>query len=151
HQFELSRMVKQLERDRNNLYSDLRNKSWLLDNQSREYYHLKELIRAYSGDLTIVNRSLEQIWRQRGAGASHGAGEFLFAGGQTPVTSPGSLKWRLYGWEFSDSIGSSTSGTSGILPSQRILDPRKGPVRKTVGVRSLPRLDQEALEHYDAQ
>ncbi|XP_047472854.1 uncharacterized protein LOC125027762 [Penaeus chinensis] len=43
-----------------------------------------------------------------------------------------------------------TSGQSGIRPSQRILDPRKGPIRKTVGVRSLPRLDQEALDYYDA-
>lgn len=130
-EFELLRMVKSLERERNNLYSDLRNKSWLLDNQSKEYHHLKELIRAYTGDLTIVNRSLEHMWRQRSISRDSG-----FAGGATPVTSPGGVKW--------------SSGQSGIRPSQRILDPRKGPIRKTVGVRSLPRLDQEALDYYDA-
>ncbi|XP_042856829.1 uncharacterized protein LOC122243356 isoform X2 [Penaeus japonicus] len=129
-EFELLRMVKSLERERNNLYSDLRNKSWMLDNQSKEYHHLKELIRAYTGDLTIVNRSLEHMWRQRSISRDSG-----FAGGATPVTSPGGVKW---------------SGQSGIRPSQRILDPRKGPIRKTVGVRSLPRLDQEALDYYDS-
>ncbi|XP_066978488.1 uncharacterized protein [Macrobrachium rosenbergii] len=127
-EFELLRLVKTLERERNNLYGDLRNKSWLLDNQSKEYYHLKELIKAYSGDLSIVNRSLEHLWRQRSLHQDRGLG------GGTPVTSPGGLKW---------------SGQSGIRPSQRILDPRKGPIRKTVGVHSLPRLDQEALDSYD--
>ncbi|XP_068203953.1 uncharacterized protein [Palaemon carinicauda] len=127
-EFELLRLVKSLERERNNLYGDLRNKSWLLDNQSKEYYHLKELIKAYSGDLSIVNRSLEHLWRQRSLSQDHSLG------GGTPVSSPGGLKW---------------SGQSGIRPSQRILDPRKGPIRKTVGVHSLPRLDQEALDSYD--
>ncbi|XP_064107192.1 uncharacterized protein LOC135216097 isoform X3 [Macrobrachium nipponense] len=127
-EFELLRLVKTLERERNNLYGDLRNKSWLLDNQSKEYYHLKELIKAYSGDLSIVNRSLEHLWRQRSLHQDRGLG------GGTPVTSPGGLKW---------------SGQSGIRPSQRILDPRKGPIRKTAGVHSLPRLDQEALDSYD--
>ncbi|XP_037776629.1 uncharacterized protein LOC119573484 [Penaeus monodon] len=216
-EFELLRMVKSLERERNNLYSDLRNKSWLLDNQSKEYHHLKELIRAYTGDLTIVNRSLEHMWRQRSISRDSG-----FAGGATPVTSPGGVKWRsVIGVlrdistqnltsgpktrksDFPDAsrlqeyhhlkeliraytgdltivnrslehmwrqrsisrdsgfAGGATpvtspggvkwsSGQSGIRPSQRILDPRKGPIRKTVGVRSLPRLDQEALDYYDA-
>ncbi|XP_076060328.1 uncharacterized protein LOC143036656 [Oratosquilla oratoria] len=39
---------------------------------------------------------------------------------------------------------------TGINPSQRIIDPRKGPIRKTVGVRSLPRLDGEALDELEA-
>ncbi|XP_069957426.1 cilia- and flagella-associated protein 251-like isoform X2 [Cherax quadricarinatus] len=129
NEFELLRMVKTLERERNNLYSDLRNLSWILDNHSKEYYHLKELIRAYTGDLTIVNRSLEHMWRQQNVNY-----EAHFTGGSTPVTSPGGVKW---------------SGQSGIRPSQRILDPRKGPIRKTVGVRSLPRLDLESLAYYD--
>ncbi|XP_066978483.1 uncharacterized protein [Macrobrachium rosenbergii] len=137
-EFELLRLVKTLERERNNLYGDLRNKSWLLDNQSKEYYHLKELIKAYSGDLSIVNRSLEHLWRQRSLHQDRGLG------GGTPVTSPGGLKWRSF-------LGADPfeSGQSGIRPSQRILDPRKGPIRKTVGVHSLPRLDQEALDSYD--
>ncbi|XP_076046385.1 uncharacterized protein LOC143028335 isoform X2 [Oratosquilla oratoria] len=127
-EFELAHMVKLLERERNGLYGELRNKSWLLDNQSKEYYHLKELIKAYSGDLTIVNRSLEKIWRQQ----QHNYG---LAGGSTPVLSPGSLRWI---------------SETGINPSQRIIDPRKGPIRKTVGVRSLPRLDGEALDELEA-
>ncbi|XP_063871505.1 uncharacterized protein LOC135106428 isoform X2 [Scylla paramamosain] len=126
NEFELLRLMKRLERERNNLYSDLRNSSWLLDNHSKEYHHLKELIRAYTGDLTVVNRSLEHLWRQRNFGHDSG-----LAGGSTPVTSPGGVKW---------------SGQAGIRPTQRILDPRKGPIRKTAGVRSLPRLDQEELE-----
>ncbi|XP_071534088.1 uncharacterized protein [Panulirus ornatus] len=139
-QFELLRMMKILERQRNNLYSDFRNKSWLLDNHSKEYYHLKELIRAYTVDLTMVNRSLEHLWRQRTV--SH---DPAFAGGSTPVTSPGGLKWRF----ALDAVRERSSGQSGIRPSHRILDPRKGPIRKTVGVRSLPRLDQEALDFYE--
>ncbi|XP_042208531.1 uncharacterized protein LOC121856846 isoform X3 [Homarus americanus] len=140
NEFELLRMVKSLERERNNLYSDLRNKSWILDNHSKEYHHLKELIRAYTGDLTIVNRSLEHLWRQQSVSYdSH------FAGGASPVTSPGGVKWRF----VLDAVFERSSGQAGIRPSQRILDPRKGPIRKTVGVRSLPRLDQEALDYYD--
>ncbi|KAK4301656.1 hypothetical protein Pmani_026214 [Petrolisthes manimaculis] len=130
NEFELLKMVKSLERERNNLYSDLRGKSWVLDNQSKEYYHLKELIRAYTGDLTMINRSLEQLWRQRGIGQ-----DTHYTGGSTPVTSPGGVRW---------------SGQSGIRPSQRILDPRKGPIRKTAGVRSLPRLDQDSIDHYSS-
>ncbi|KAK3860744.1 hypothetical protein Pcinc_033213 [Petrolisthes cinctipes] len=130
NEFELLKMVKCLERERNNLYSDLRGKSWVLDNQSKEYYHLKELIRAYTGDLTMINRSLEQLWRQRGIGQ-----DTHYTGGSTPVTSPGGVRW---------------SGQSGIRPSQRILDPRKGPIRKTAGVRSLPRLDQDSIDHYSS-
>ncbi|XP_064107195.1 uncharacterized protein LOC135216097 isoform X5 [Macrobrachium nipponense] len=137
-EFELLRLVKTLERERNNLYGDLRNKSWLLDNQSKEYYHLKELIKAYSGDLSIVNRSLEHLWRQRSLHQDRGLG------GGTPVTSPGGLKWRSF-----LGVDPFESGQSGIRPSQRILDPRKGPIRKTAGVHSLPRLDQEALDSYD--
>ncbi|KAG7153978.1 hypothetical protein Hamer_G022334, partial [Homarus americanus] len=123
---EMTRLEKELEQEmryRNDL-------KILVRGMMKEYHHLKELIRAYTGDLTIVNRSLEHLWRQQSVSYdSH------FAGGASPVTSPGGVKW--------------SSGQAGIRPSQRILDPRKGPIRKTVGVRSLPRLDQEALDYYD--
>ncbi|RXG67354.1 hypothetical protein Avbf_13008 [Armadillidium vulgare] len=119
-EFELAQLVKHLERERNNLYGDLRNKSWLLDNHSKEYYHYKELIKAYTGDLNHINRSLEQIWKQRSRSRESRVAA------AAPMTAPGSLKWR-------------------------VLDPRKGPVKKTAGVRSLPRLDQKSLEEYDAR
>ncbi|XP_069159535.1 uncharacterized protein [Procambarus clarkii] len=140
NEFELLRLVKSLEKERNNLYSDLRNLSWVLDNHSKEYHHLKELIRAYTGDLTIVNRSLEHLWRQQSINY-----DSPFTRGSTPVTSPGGVKWSRF---VLDAVRE-RSGQSGIRPSQRILDPRKGPIRKTVGVRSLPRLDHEALDYYD--
>lgn len=34
---------------------------------------------------------------------------------------------------------------SNILPDQRIIDPRKGPIRKTAAVRSLPKLASPGL------
>ncbi|KAB7507604.1 hypothetical protein Anas_05174 [Armadillidium nasatum] len=129
-EFELAQLVKHLERERNNMYGDLRNKSWLLDNHSKEYYHYKELIKAYTGDLNHINRSLEQIWKQRSRSRESRVAA------AAPMTAPGSLKW---------------SGESGIRPTYRVLDPRKGPVKKTAGVRSLPRLDQKSLEEYDAR
>ncbi|KAF2366574.1 Protein of unknown function DUF4600 [Trinorchestia longiramus] len=111
---ELSVMVRQLERERNISYSEFRNKTWLLDSRSKEYHQLKDLCDAYSGDLSFVNRSLEEMWRKR----------------STTSTTAAPIIW---------------SGEPGFLPGHRVINPRHGPVRKTAGVRSLPRLDPEAL------
>ncbi|XP_018027780.1 coiled-coil domain-containing protein 169-like [Hyalella azteca] len=111
---ELSVMVRQLERERNISYSEFRNKTWLLDSRSKEYHQLKDLCDAYSGDLSFVNRSLEEMWRKRSTSSS--------------TSAP--IMWN---------------GEPGFLPAHRVINPRHGPVRKTAGVRSLPRLDPEAL------
>lgn len=55
----------------------------------QEYYNHKELIKAYTGDLNHINRSLEHFWRQRSKSrGSSNLGDF-----DGSVTTPGMLKW----------------------------------------------------------
>lgn len=58
---ELLRLVKHLERMRNDYYSTLRDTEWKLDKESKEFHHFDEMRRVYKADLKHANQTIERM------------------------------------------------------------------------------------------
>ncbi|CAG0890793.1 unnamed protein product [Darwinula stevensoni] len=68
---ELARLEVQLERQRNNLHSQLRDAEWQLDRRSQEFYHMDEIRRAYRAELLQANWAIQrQKLHRQGSRAS---------------------------------------------------------------------------------
>ncbi|XP_037087280.1 coiled-coil domain-containing protein 169-like isoform X2 [Pollicipes pollicipes] len=114
---ELIKLTKQLERQKQDLISQLKNVQYQTDKESKDFHHFDELRRTYRADIGITNRDLDHLRSVRRLVEKDGP--------VSPITSPGTLRWN---------------NKDGITSNQRILDPRRGPVNKAAGVRSLPRV-----------
>ncbi|GFX10495.1 coiled-coil domain-containing protein 169 [Trichonephila clavipes] len=112
---QLLRYLKQLEKDRNSLYNELRDKEWKLDQESKTFHKYNDTRKAYMTEITEAMLNLE------------------------------AMKSRLRTFEGSEngSIAKCPRHLKylNILPDQRVIDPRKGPIKKTAAVRSLPKLN----------
>ncbi|TRY68718.1 hypothetical protein TCAL_15105 [Tigriopus californicus] len=60
---ELKRLVGQLEKTRNDLKSDLRERQWRLDKEGKEYHHYDDFCRMYTAEIKNLNRILESLMR----------------------------------------------------------------------------------------
>ncbi|XP_043214729.1 coiled-coil domain-containing protein 169-like isoform X2 [Amphibalanus amphitrite] len=115
---ELIKLLKQLERQKQDLISQLKNVQYQTDKESKDFHHYDELRRTYRADIGITNRDLEHLRSVRRLVEKDAP--------VSPITSPGTLRWN---------------NKDGITSNQRILDPKRGPVNRTAGVRSLPRVE----------
>ncbi|XP_018494549.2 coiled-coil domain-containing protein 169 [Galendromus occidentalis] len=106
---QLARCLRQLEKDRDNLRSDVRDLEWRLDQESKAFHKFDETRKAYQTEIRDAMTNLEAL-RSRVKMISN---DYVM---------------------FSKRKGN-------ILPNQRVLDPKRGPIRKIAAVRSLPKLN----------
>lgn len=112
---QLVRYLKQLEKDRNAVYNEIRDTEWKLDQESKAFHKFNDTRKAYMTEITDAMLNLESLRNRI---------KIIDMSDPGPLLSkcPRHLKYL------------------NILPDQRIIDPRKGPIRKTAAVRSLPKL-----------
>ncbi|XP_013388888.1 coiled-coil domain-containing protein 169-like [Lingula anatina] len=97
--------VKQMEREKQSLNSQLRDLEWRLDQESKAYHKANDERKQYVTEINMAKYQVEHIKK-----AGYKEGE------QSPRNIPS---------------------------DRRILDPQKGPIKKTAAVKSLPKLDSE--------
>ncbi|XP_076468394.1 uncharacterized protein LOC143299150 [Babylonia areolata] len=110
--------IKALEREKKLLVSQLRDLEWRMDQESKAYHKANDERKQY---VLEINKAKASI---------------------------GQMKSRHRTLMVPDQEGSSSSrtyrDTTGNIPSdQRIIDPKRGPIRKTAGVKNLPSLESE--------
>ncbi|KAG1651281.1 Coiled-coil domain-containing protein 169 [Nymphon striatum] len=110
---ELARLAKQLEKDRNALYNELRDTEWKLDKESKAFHGFNEVRKAYMTEINEALMNLEMLHKKQ---------RMLDDAGSV-AKCPRQLKYL------------------NISQDERVIDPKKGPISKTAGVRSLPKLD----------
>ncbi|KFM69647.1 hypothetical protein X975_21174, partial [Stegodyphus mimosarum] len=120
---QLLRYLKQLEKDRNSLYNELRDKEWKLDQESKTFHKYNDTRKAYMTEITEAMLNLEAMKSRLR----------MFEGSENGSIAkcPRHLKYL------------------NILPDQRVIDPKKGPIKKTAAVRSLPKLNTTDKEFND--
>lgn len=112
---QLVRYLKQLEKDRNSVYNEIRDTEWKLDQESKAFHKFNDTRKAYMTEITDAMLNLESLRNRI---------KIVDMTDPNPLLGkcPRHLKYL------------------NIQPDQRIIDPRKGPIRKTAAVRSLPKL-----------
>lgn len=60
-ELELARMLRQLERKKQDLGSEVKNLNYQIDKESKEFHHYDELRRTYRADIGITDRDLQQL------------------------------------------------------------------------------------------
>ncbi|CAG5116890.1 unnamed protein product [Candidula unifasciata] len=119
-------MVKSLERERNSLYSQLRDLEWRLDQESKAYHKANDERKQYVLEINATKVNIGDLRaRQR---------QTVLAAQEAPP--------RITSRSNPGETPRSYRNNGGNIPEdQRILDPRYGPIRKTAGVKALPSLD----------
>ncbi|KAL8603180.1 hypothetical protein ACOMHN_032626 [Nucella lapillus] len=113
-------MIKALDREKNLLANQLRDMEWRLDQESKAYHKANDEPnderKQYSLEINAARGTISEMRsRQR----------MVMALGQEGATIPRSHR-----------------DTTGNIPNdQRIIDPKRGPIKKTAGVKSLPSLE----------
>ncbi|XP_052278819.1 coiled-coil domain-containing protein 169-like isoform X3 [Dreissena polymorpha] len=109
-------MVKTMEKEKALLYNQLRDLEWRLDQESKAYHKANDERKQYVLEINTTKGNIDgNKARQRAA-----------VGVQQREADELSRSPRLMG---------------NIPEDQRILDPRKGPIKKTAAVKNLPSLD----------
>ncbi|KAL8598678.1 hypothetical protein ACOMHN_033243 [Nucella lapillus] len=112
-------MIKALEREKHLLASQLRDLEWRLDQESKAYHKANDERKQYVLEINAARTTISELKTRQ----------------KLSLMMP-------------DQDGSTTArtyrDTAGNIPSdQRIIDPKRGPIRKTAGVKSLPSLEPE--------
>ncbi|KAK7495234.1 hypothetical protein BaRGS_00013416 [Batillaria attramentaria] len=110
-------MIKALEREKNLLFNQLRDLEWRLDQESKAYHKANDERKQYVLEINAAKGTLNEMKNRQRQGLTAPGQE----GGSTPRTH--------------------RDNTGNIPDDQRIIDPKKGPIRRTAGVKNLPSLE----------
>ncbi|CAB3999507.1 Hypothetical predicted protein [Paramuricea clavata] len=110
--------MKQLDRERIDLEGQLKDLEWRLNNESRSFHKLEEDRKMYATELRETRAVI---------GETKAKHRYVLNDMQRENESKQWPEKRL-------------SGKFGLPDNQRIIDPKKGPVKKTAVVRKLPKL-----------
>ncbi|XP_054830085.1 coiled-coil domain-containing protein 169 [Eublepharis macularius] len=110
HLDSLNQFLKQLEEEKNSLQSQLKDYALRLEQEVKAYHKVNDERRAYFAVISQISRSLKSSERQ---------------------------KMDTVQIKREDQI---QRGRYNIPKNRRILDPKKGPIKKTAGVKYLPKL-----------
>ncbi|XP_076446908.1 coiled-coil domain-containing protein 169-like [Babylonia areolata] len=109
-------MIKALDREKNLLANQLRDLEWRLDQESKAYHKANDERKQYSLEINAAKGTISEMKSRQ---------KMITAPGQEPGSTPRSYR-----------------DTTGNIPNdQRIIDPKRGPIKKTAGVKSLPSLE----------
>lgn len=119
---DLRNMLKLLEREKRQLEGNLKDLEWKLDSESQDLFRLNEGKKKYKLELNQAAMAVDEARLQA----------------KTPAT----IVSPIPGIKFSTrkSEHSLRNRHYGIPDNHRILDPRKGPVKRTAAVKTLPKL-----------
>ncbi|XP_052078693.1 coiled-coil domain-containing protein 169-like isoform X7 [Mytilus californianus] len=158
-------MIRMLEKEKQMLSSQLRDLEWRLDQESKAYHKANDVRRNYQNEISskkfqayhkanderkTYNLEINTTKHQHGEMSSRqramGSREQLdtISGSRTPrdLSRP-SYQTKSSG--TNNSRNSRKSGSHGSLSNipedQRIIDPKRGPIKKTAGVKNLPSLE----------
>ncbi|XP_064482029.1 coiled-coil domain-containing protein 169-like isoform X2 [Ornithodoros turicata] len=123
---QLIRYLRQLEKDRNIVHNEIRDTEWKLDQESKAFHKFNDIRKAYMTEITDAMLNLESLRNRIKLVETNEA--------NTLAKCPRQLKYLQ-------------PSCSNIQPDQRVLDPRKGPIKKTAAVRSLPKLQSPDEPH----
>ncbi|UYV83928.1 CCDC169 [Cordylochernes scorpioides] len=154
---QLLRYMKQLERERNALYNELRDIEWKLDQESklgRGGSHTFKLLKTLKDGKQVAPR-VQSFHKYNDIRKTY----------MTEITDAmlnlEAMRSRLKFLDLGDDIAKCPRHLKylNIQPDHRVLDPKKGPIKKTAAVRSLPKLgtseedrkeSKEEVEEVDA-
>jgi len=108
-----------LEREKMGLQNQLRDIEWRIDQESKAYHKANEERKNHNLELNLTKHNIKDLSNKTRAALSHDDDN-----------------------QFSSRSNQSVN-TRNIPPDQRILDPKKGPIKKTAAVKSLPRLESD--------
>ncbi|VDI69522.1 Hypothetical predicted protein [Mytilus galloprovincialis] len=122
-------MIRMLEKEKQMLSSQLRDLEWRLDQESKAYHKANDERKTYNLEInTTKHQHGEMSSRQRAMGSREQLD--TISGSRTPRDlSRNSRKSGSHG------------SLSNIPEDQRIIDPKRGPIKKTAGVKNLPSLE----------
>ncbi|XP_052078694.1 coiled-coil domain-containing protein 169-like isoform X8 [Mytilus californianus] len=136
-------MIRMLEKEKQMLSSQLRDLEWRLDQESKAYHKANDERKTYNLEInTTKHQHGEMSSRQRAMGSREQLD--TISGSRTPrdLSRP-SYQTKSSG--TNNSRNSRKSGSHGSLSNipedQRIIDPKRGPIKKTAGVKNLPSLE----------
>lgn len=118
--------VKMLEKEKNSLANQLRDMEWRLDQESKAYHKANDERKRCMLEINVTKSSQEDMkMRQR-------ANQLANVSSRTEDQAD-----QLYSPRLQRDVDGN------IRENHRVLDPRKGPIKKTAGVHTLPSLDQD--------
>jgi len=117
---EIRKLMRQLERDKVELQGQLRDLEWRLDNESKAYYKINEERKKYLTELDETAAFIDETKTKTRQALSDAQRE-----NEAQLQAAKSRHPKQFG----------------LPDNQRIIDPRKGPVKKVAAVRKLPKLD----------
>ncbi|XP_077984208.1 coiled-coil domain-containing protein 169-like isoform X3 [Glandiceps talaboti] len=113
----LKKLMRQLDKDKASLESQLRDYEWRLDQESKAFHKANDERKTY---LTEIGQALKDH--------------------QDAKYSLEEMKKRNALSGVPESYSSSPRNYQNVPDNQRILDPRKGPIKKTAAVKKLPKI-----------
>eukprot|EP00057_Strongylocentrotus_purpuratus_P004434 XP_003728688.1 PREDICTED: coiled-coil domain-containing protein 169 [Strongylocentrotus purpuratus] len=114
----LRKLVKELEREKNSFNSQLRDYDWRLDQESKAFHKAHEARKNFLTELRNARLEEDKFKQSQKKGSHMGTPRDSY--NSTPASRPPGRN---------------------VPDNQRIIDPRRGPIRKTAAVKKLPKLD----------
>ncbi|CAH1776846.1 unnamed protein product [Owenia fusiformis] len=113
-------MVKNLEKQRNDLANQLRDLEWRLDQESKAYHKAHDERKQYQVEIYSAKQAIDKLQQRQRAALATSQRE-LDTKSKTPRNIPA---------------------------DQRIIDPKKGPINKTAAMKVLPKIDSDNSPPY---
>ncbi|XP_077984207.1 coiled-coil domain-containing protein 169-like isoform X2 [Glandiceps talaboti] len=128
----LKKLMRQLDKDKASLESQLRDYEWRLDQESKAFHKANDERKTYlteigQHDLNSVSLNVPQ---QQAMRVKHDDAKYSLE----------EMKKRNALSGVPESYSSSPRNYQNVPDNQRILDPRKGPIKKTAAVKKLPKI-----------
>lgn len=146
-------MIRMLEKEKQMLSSQLRDLEWRLDQESKAYHKANDERRNFQSEIKTTKKFNQAYHKANDERKTYN----LEISNTKQQSSEYSTKQRMVGSrEHLDDLSgprtprdlsrnSRKSGSQGSLSNipedQRIIDPKRGPIKKTAGVKNLPSLD----------
>ncbi|KAL5012890.1 hypothetical protein ScPMuIL_011441 [Solemya velum] len=111
-------MIRTLEKEKQILYSQLRDMEWRLDQESKAYHKANDERKNYVLEINSTKGNLNDVNTRTKAQLVNQHQEIMNLTSRTPRSS-----------------------AINIPEDQRIIDPKRGPIKKTAAVKNLPSLD----------
>ncbi|XP_031556749.1 coiled-coil domain-containing protein 169-like [Actinia tenebrosa] len=137
---EIRKLMRQMERDKLTLEGQLRDLEWRLDNESKAYHKINEERKQYITELNQANAVIDNTKNPSLSDFCHSEHFKFYSSFCILHFYRHIIKSMKRG---NNTLLSLIRGSSifGLPDNQRILDPKKGPVKKTAAVRKLPKLN----------
>ncbi|EDO37982.1 predicted protein [Nematostella vectensis] len=126
---DVKKLMRQTERDKLQLEGQLRDLEWRLDNESKAYHKISEERKQYFTALNETSAVIDDTKTKR----KHAL-----------IESQRNSEETLARFSQATMRKIDSNSSFGLPDNQRIIDPKKGPIKKTAAVRKLPKIQDSA-------